>query len=181
MTIKQDTKTIISHSFIQLLKKKSLEDLTVKEIMENCAGARSTFYKHFKDKYDLMSQVYLNNVSSYYQNFSKDGSISNITENICNYIYDNKGYFIKIAKYKGQNSFSELLVSIGKENMSNMLRNKLNTEKLSSKLELSIEIFAITGKNIVIEWIDNDLQESPDIILEKIISNMPCYLVSILS
>ena len=35
--------------------KKSIDKITVKDITENCGYSSATFYRHFKDKYDLIA------------------------------------------------------------------------------------------------------------------------------
>ena len=48
------TKQALAASLKKLLKKKFLDDITVKEIVEDCVVNRQTFYYHFQDIYDLL-------------------------------------------------------------------------------------------------------------------------------
>lgn len=48
------TKQALAASLKKLLQKKFLDDITVKEIVEDCAVNRQTFYYHFQDIYDLL-------------------------------------------------------------------------------------------------------------------------------
>ena len=50
----QGTKLALAASLGKLLKRKPLDDITVKEIVEDCAVNRQTFYYHFQDIYDLL-------------------------------------------------------------------------------------------------------------------------------
>ena len=50
----QSTKQALAATLKQLLEKKSLDDITVKEIVEACEVNRQTFYYHFQDIYDLL-------------------------------------------------------------------------------------------------------------------------------
>ena len=56
------TKKVIIDSFKELASKKNVSDITVKEITDKCGLKRQTFYNHFKDKYDLIKWIYLNEV-----------------------------------------------------------------------------------------------------------------------
>ena len=51
------TKLAIRTSFIQLLRKKPLNRVTVKELCELSEINRATFYKHYRDAYDLLDQL----------------------------------------------------------------------------------------------------------------------------
>ncbi len=46
-------KAKIYHSFENLLQKKTIDHISVTEIIQEAHVARNTFYKYFKDKYDL--------------------------------------------------------------------------------------------------------------------------------
>ena len=43
--------------FLDMLSKKSFEKITVKSICENADISRITFYSHYDDKYDLVSDI----------------------------------------------------------------------------------------------------------------------------
>lgn len=47
------TKKNIEESFLRLLEKKSFSEITVQNILDEALINRSTFYKHYSDKYDL--------------------------------------------------------------------------------------------------------------------------------
>lgn len=56
------TKKVIIDSFKELASKKNVSNITVKEITDKCGFKRQTLYNHFKDKYDLIKWIYLNEV-----------------------------------------------------------------------------------------------------------------------
>lgn len=51
------TRMVIKNSFVELLKKKPINKITVKEICEMAEINRATFYKHYLDVYDLMDKL----------------------------------------------------------------------------------------------------------------------------
>ena len=51
------TKKIIRECFFELLKEKPLNRITVKEICEKADINRTTFYRYYKDPFDLMEQI----------------------------------------------------------------------------------------------------------------------------
>ena len=48
------TKALIRQAFIELLKVKDFEDITVQDIVHRTELNRSTFYNHYRDKYELL-------------------------------------------------------------------------------------------------------------------------------
>ncbi len=49
------TYSCLLNAMLDLLREKSLEDITVNELCERALVGRGTFYKHFSDKYDFFS------------------------------------------------------------------------------------------------------------------------------
>ena len=52
--MRQTTKQAIAEALRNLLNQRSIEKITVKDIVEECGVNRQTFYYHFYDVYDLM-------------------------------------------------------------------------------------------------------------------------------
>lgn len=52
-----DTKKLIEQSFVVLLQKKQLEQITIKDITLSAKINRATFYAHYDDKYQLFSSM----------------------------------------------------------------------------------------------------------------------------
>ena len=51
------TRNNIKNTFIQLLNEKDFEQITVQNILEKALINRSTFYKHYADKFDLAKTI----------------------------------------------------------------------------------------------------------------------------
>ena len=52
---RKTTKEILAESYLELAAKKSINRISVVDIVENCSMTKPTFYRYFKDKYDLIS------------------------------------------------------------------------------------------------------------------------------
>lgn len=51
------TRMVIKNSFVELLKQKPINKITVKEICDMAEINRATFYKHYLDVYDLLNKI----------------------------------------------------------------------------------------------------------------------------
>lgn len=51
------TRSMIQSSFVKLLKEKPIDKITVKEICDSAQINRSTFYKHYRDIYDVQEKI----------------------------------------------------------------------------------------------------------------------------
>lgn len=52
---RKTAKEILTASFQELAEKKSVDKITIQEIVDNCGYSPATFYRNFKDKYDLIA------------------------------------------------------------------------------------------------------------------------------
>lgn len=52
------TKKAIKNSFMELLRTRSLDKVTVKDLVENCEINRNTFYYYYGDIYELLEDVF---------------------------------------------------------------------------------------------------------------------------
>lgn len=70
---KENEKEILAESFWELAARKNIEEITVKDITENCRYSSATFYRHFRDKYDLIVWAYTESVAETMNKIGIDG------------------------------------------------------------------------------------------------------------
>lgn len=51
------TKKVLRDSLLKLMQDKPVKEITVKEVCDGAELNRATFYKHYKDCYDLLEQI----------------------------------------------------------------------------------------------------------------------------
>lgn len=91
------TKQNIKNTFLELLSKNSINNITVQNILEDALINRSTFYKYYHDKYDLAEQLSKSCLSDFADfiegRFSYSHGIDgleNVIEQLYSYIYNNQ-------------------------------------------------------------------------------------------
>ncbi len=72
------TKQSIENALMELLKKKTWDKISIKNICEQAMISRSTFYSHFADKYDLLSHL----ISGENLSFSRVSDSKDVREKI---------------------------------------------------------------------------------------------------
>ena len=71
--MRHTTKEALAEAFEGLLEKRSIDKITVKDIVTECGVNRQTFYYHFRDIYDLMEWALVKVIETYAgPNFSVD-------------------------------------------------------------------------------------------------------------
>ena len=116
------TKRTLSETLKKILQEKSLDKVTVVDIVEASAINRQTFYYHFKDKYDLINWIYSTEFISNIQDKIYDSEWDFI-EDTCTYFYDNRDFYKKALLIEGQNSFFEYFRDVLKAIVNEYLRS----------------------------------------------------------
>jgi AcrR family transcriptional regulator len=90
------TKMVLQNSLFELMEKKPIEKITIKELCENADINRTTFYAHYSDQYDLLAKIENETIS-----WARD-AISNLTGK--NDKYENLNMLEGIFQYIVENS-----------------------------------------------------------------------------
>lgn len=167
-----NTKRILADSFEELLEEKTFEEITIQAIVENCGASRMTFYRYFKDKYDLVGWIYKEEVDNFRKNHLGLETLDDFIKSITKFIYSKKHFFSEIFKYEGQNSF----VSFFNEYSVDICKKQFEKEfgvNIPKEIIDSAEIFCPGVGNFYKLWVLRGFKESPDEITEIIIKNVP--------
>lgn len=100
-----NSKEILADTLRPLLREKLFGNITVSDIIAKSGPSRAIFYRHFQDKYSLMSWVYESRASEIERENSLPSQSINILVESARYMKENASYFSQVIKYHGQNLF----------------------------------------------------------------------------
>ena len=163
------TKLALANALKKLLQKKFLDDITVKELVEECEVNRQTFYYHFQDVYALLEWIFMTDAQRV--------------------ISGNKTYdtwqqgFLQVFKYVEENS--EFVVntyhSIGREHLERYLYSTvfgllidvvneqaagMNVREEDRCFIADFYKYAFVG--LMLEWIRTGMRERPEEIVDRL-------------
>lgn len=151
-----NTKNLIVNTLINLMQTNNLSDIFVKEIATNANITRQTFYRHFKDKYDVINWYYDQEVESL---FTSTYSIEGIRNNLiikCKRLKQKIPLYKNAYQYKGQNSLIDHEFNRMFESLS--LKIKYNTgiplKDLPLDLTYTIEFYCHGVIQLTINWLN---------------------------
>lgn len=76
----------IIKAFLKLLTHKHFEELYVKDIVAEARISRSTFYLHFTDKFQLLSEVRSQLNGQFLKFYTVQSEAYSVTDHICKHI-----------------------------------------------------------------------------------------------
>ena len=166
-----NVKCIIATALLELCETKSLEALTVKQILEKSGVSRQTFYNHFIDKNDLIQYVYKEKIIPDFHdnnmNISFYDSLVIAFENIKKY-----HHFMKQAcLMEGQNCLKDYIFNHCKEFDLKWHQELYGDEPMPESLRFATEYHATASSSMTLSWILSDMPVSCEEI-SKMITEM---------
>lgn len=157
------TKLLIKESLSKLLKEKSFDKISIKELCDLADINRGTFYTHYKDLNDLQTKIYNEFIESFQSTFipslQKANTNTLTTEemisSILSFIKENKDMCIILLHSDKHFSFLENLSEIGKNIVDSIYPTLFNV--VTSK-DLDIFYSYVSGGSIkiILEWVEHD-------------------------
>ena len=166
-----NVKNIIAIALLELCETKSLEALTVKQILEKSGVSRQTFYNHFIDKNDLIQYVYKEKIIPDFHdnnmNISFYDSLVIAFENMKKY-----HHFMKQAcLMEGQNCLKDYIFNHCKEFDLKWHQELYGDEPMPESLRFATEYHATASSSMTLSWILSDMPVSCEEI-SKMITEM---------
>lgn len=163
----EDTKSIdvlLANSFKELVKKKPIEKITIREITDLAGVIRPTFYNHFQDKYELLEWIIVTELFDPMEPMIDKGQLSQAVEMSLTRMQEEKEFYERAKKLTGQNSFGEIMTDhvaglILKRLPENRLREKIYYQWLTPRRVA----YFFAGQIVysVMEWLEDDMMVPP--------------------
>jgi len=170
--MKQYAKPAIINSFKELLNKKSMDKVTVKEICTQCGVNRQTFYYYFKDIVDILNFII-------FEELKVDIAQNKTFETWEGGFLATLNYLKKNSKmiYHIYNSSYWAEAKVYFVDFSNKLLNFVVDEcednmgvKLKDKDQLFIvNFYRHVFNGLMLDWVIEGMKEEPEVILRKLL------------
>lgn len=100
------TKRALAAALKSLLAERPFAKVSVREICEACGMSRKSFYYHFQDKYELLNWIFFTEFVSRIRTGEEENAWM-LMAALCDYFYENRGFYRRAFEVEGQNSFCE--------------------------------------------------------------------------
>ena len=154
------TQKVIMESFLELLKNKPFDKITVTDVIEKADINRNTFYYYFENIYDLIDQIFVQEEkrfrneshenSTFYDEYSKAAAI----------ILNNRNAIINIYKSKSQDVLKQYIEKTAKLVVEYFVRKAAEKNNVPEDGIAYVTFFysyAITGNTM--RWINDGMPE----------------------
>lgn len=170
------TKMVLKQSLLGLMGDRPIEKITVKDICEKADINRGTFYSHYADPYDLLTQIeneLFDEILASVESTLKVESISGLLDKIFDSIMNNIELCRVLFSDHGDKVFVRRIMYIARDRSIAEWKKMIPSAK-TEQLERLYTFFASGCVAIVQDWFQNGMKESPKELsdfIEKISAN----------
>ena len=160
------TRQIMLDAVKKLLEKHQIDDITVQDIIDEAGVARTTFYKYFTDKYDI--------VNAYNMDFIKKNMLNNYnSENydetflkFWNFIKENKKFYKNAMKSENEEAFTSSFFNYTVNLYEECYKKHHNTDEISPENKFKIAVMANTCMFCMKKWVLENCELSTEAVLD---------------
>jgi AcrR family transcriptional regulator len=175
----QRTRQLLRDSLMELIVERGFSDLTIQDITDRANVSRTTFYLHYRDKYELLFDniqiLYTGLISNSIGSISREGLLSGE----CDHILGDPGDYVHVAQYadfyramlskKGDAGFIVRVEEYLAQLSQSLFIEPLISPENPPLIPAAMAAHALAGAQIgmVIWWLKNDMPLSPEEMAQK--------------
>ncbi len=179
---RKTTKEILAESFIEIAENRPVDRITIQEITDNCGFSPATFYRHFKNKYDLIAWDYVNKSNEIMDRVGIDDYVwkDTLTDGI-RYFQENKEYMQNlVSNTSGHDAFVRHLSAANIDHLTKCILKLTGEKEIDPNIEVLVQIYCYGTIQTLCGWLFDDLKIDGDHLAELFEKALPDALRDIL-
>lgn len=164
----QTTKRALAASLMKLLKGRSLDNITVKDIVEDCEVNRQTFYYHFQDIYDLLFWVFQAEADRVIGQRKDTETWSEGFLRAFQYVQENRAMILHVFRSSGRSHLDDYLYGMVRRLLLDVVEENcygLNVPEEDQRFLSEFYKYAFVG--MMLDWIAHDMKGDPEELVDK--------------
>lgn len=162
-------KKVLASTLKELVEKKSLSKITINDLTKECGVSRQTFYNNFRDIYDLVEWIYLQDTEI---SIGKEITYDNWQEalvSIFQYISDNRKFILNTYSSFGKEYLEKFLNKEVERFLTKLIFQEIQvTGKEAQQVEFSISFYTYALVGVGLDWIEKKMPGTVNELVEKI-------------
>ena len=157
------TEKAIVETLNELLKKQTIDKITVKDLTEACGISRNTFYYHFHDIYEVLTRDLINRTDALLKAHEEDESWEDLFTDGLTFLYENKTAINHIYWSVDSESLDRFLDKVVYKYTRGVVEEESGEGRYSERtISLAADFYKNALLGAVLGWIEGDMKESPE-------------------
>ncbi len=165
----QTTKEALAETLKKMLSNKTLESISIKDIVDECKISRQAFYYHFNDIYDLLELIYTNEAVKLVNDHKDYETWQEGYYHVLQYMLANKKFVQNTYRSIGRDYFENFIFNILYKMILEVVESQstdLNVEQKNKEFIARFYSFAFI--QIGFDWLKRGMLEEPKEIIDQI-------------
>lgn len=153
------TKNAIIEAFGKLLETRSIEKITVKDIVEECGVNRKTFYYYFKDIYDLTEYVFRISLEDFAEKSRNEDNIEKLVNEFFEGVYKNRRIVMHVFNTSDRAVFEGYIYRVFNTLLLNAIKEKTAGYNVADEdIELISEMYSTIFIGSLSRWLQSGMK-----------------------
>lgn len=174
----EKSKYRLARAMKECMKSASVENITVRQITEQCGLTRQTFYRNFLDKYDLINWYFDKLLVKSFEHMGQGKTVYDALVKKFTYIQKEQTFFAAAFRYDNQNSLREHDFELILDFYENLIREKTG-KKPEENVHYLLEMYCQSSIYMTVQWVLGELKCTPEGLAKILAEGMPGKLVEI--
>lgn len=163
------TKLALEASLKKLLMHKKIDHITINDLTTDCGISRMAFYYHFKDIYDLVEWVCVEDGRRALQGKKTYDTWQEGLTQVFEAVMENKPFIMNVYTSVSRKKIESYLYKLTYELVAGVVEEKCRGTKLAEENKSFIAAFYMYGfVGVMLEWIDRGMKDDYREIVEKL-------------
>lgn len=163
------TKKAIKTAFKELIKTKSINDITINDITSYCGLNRQTFYYHFTDIFNLIEYIFLDDLDSYIGENKTYQTWEEGYKSLFNYCLDNKDFIYYTYNSISRKQVEHFLYNIAYDFLYKVIKELSKSLTIREEDVIYVtDFYKYVFVGLLTSWIDTNFKEDPNLIISKL-------------
>lgn len=176
----EKTKYRLADSIKVCMKTRPADKITVQNIVDACGMTRQTFYRNFKDKYDLINWYFDKLVLESFAQIGVEKTVCQSLKEKFEFIKTEKVFFTEAFRSDDYNSLKEhdfeLIMGFYTE-----LITRKRREPLSEEIQFLLEMYCRGSVYMTVKWVLSGMKQTPKEMANSLVEAMPPKLAAVFS
>ena len=165
----QVTKYAIEASLKKLLLQKPLDKITISDITEDCGISRMTFYYHFKDIYDLVEWICVEESRRALEDKKTYDTWQQGFLQILEAVRDNKPFILNVYHSVSREQIELYLYKLTYDLLINVVEEKSKGMSIRPEDKQFIaDFYKYAFVGLTLDWVRHNMKEDPQVIIDHL-------------
>lgn len=172
------TRYKLADSIKECMKTTPVDRITVKDIVEGCGVTRQTFYRNFKDKYDLINWYFDKLVLQAFEQIGMGNTVGESLTQKFDFIRSEKAFFTEAFRSDDYNSVKEHDFELILQFYKNLIARK-TSRPLGEELDFMLEMYCRGSVYMTEKWVLGGMKDSSRKLADTLVDAMPPKLAKV--